>query len=52
VVAAQAVIKEALGVGGGANNGTSQDTYTISFHAADAATGKLTAQDYFTLQVD
>ena len=40
------------GGGGGANKGTSQDTYTITFHAADAATGKLTAKDYFTLQVD
>jgi hypothetical protein len=40
------------GAGGGANKGTTQDTYTITFYAADAATGKLTAQDYFTLQVD
>ncbi len=40
------------GGGSGTNKGTSQDTYTITFHAADAATGKLTAQDYFTLQVD
>jgi hypothetical protein len=38
--------------GGGSAPGTSPDTYTITFHAADAATGTVTAQDYFTLQVN
>jgi hypothetical protein len=40
------------GGGGSVTPGTSPDTYTITFHAADAATGVLTAQDYFTLQVN
>lgn len=31
--------------------GTTPDTYTITFHAADAATGTVTAQDSFTLTV-
>lgn len=39
------------GGGGSSAAGTTPDTYTITFHAADAATGTLTAQDYFTLQV-
>ena len=38
--------------GGDASPGTTSDLYTITFHAADAATGTLTAQDYFTLSVN
>jgi hypothetical protein len=41
--------------GGGDGNvvpGTTSDLYTITFHAADAATSTLTAQDYFTLSVN
>jgi hypothetical protein len=42
-----------IGGGGGGNTtpGTSPDTYTITFHAQDAATGTVTAQDYFSIQV-
>jgi hypothetical protein len=40
------------GGGGSTIPGTTPDTYTITFHAADAATGTATAQDYFTLQVN
>jgi hypothetical protein len=38
-------------VGGNVSPGTNSDLYTITFRAADAATGTLTAQDYFTLSV-
>jgi hypothetical protein len=37
--------------GGNVSPGTTSDLYTITFRAADAATGTLTAQDYFTLSV-
>jgi hypothetical protein len=47
------------GGGGGGGGGTPQtvpgttpDTYTINFNATDAATGTLTAHDYFTIQVN
>jgi pro-kumamolisin-like protein/Big-like domain-containing protein len=40
------------GGGGAVSPGTTPDLYTITFHAADAATGTLTAQDYFTLSVN
>jgi hypothetical protein len=39
-------------VGGNVSPGTTSDLYTITFRAADAATGTLTAQDYFTLSVN
>lgn len=41
------------GSGGGGTTipGTTADTYTVTFHAADAATGTVTAQDYFTFVV-
>jgi hypothetical protein len=32
--------------------GTTPDTYTVTFHAADAATGTVTAQNSFTLTVN
>jgi subtilase family serine protease len=42
------------GGGGGTHTipGTTPDTYTVTFNAADAATGTLTAEDYFTIDVD
>jgi len=44
------------GCGGGSNSvgpvGTTADTYTVTFHAADAATGTVTAQDYFNFTVN
>jgi hypothetical protein len=40
------------GGGGGGNSGTTPDTYTVTFNAADAATGKVTAQDYFKFTVN
>ncbi len=40
------------GSGGSTTPGTTPDTYTITFYAADAATGTVTAQDYFTVQVN
>ncbi len=36
---------------GGGTPGTTQDTYTVTFRAADAATGTATAQDYFNFTV-
>jgi subtilase family serine protease len=41
------------GTGGGGTTvpGTTADTYTVTFHAADAATGTVTAQDYYTFIV-
>ena len=39
------------GGGGGGTSGTSPDTYTVTFKAADAATGTVTAQDYFQFTV-
>ena len=39
------------GGGGGGNPGTTADVYTITFRAADAATGTVTAQDYFYVTV-
>ena len=41
------------GGGGGGNTipGTTPDTYTVSFRAVDAATGTVTAQDYFNIAV-
>jgi hypothetical protein len=33
-------------------SGTTPDTYTVTFRAVDAATGTLTAQDYFTISVN
>ena len=39
------------GGGGGGDAGTTADTYTVTFHAADATTGTVTAQDYFTFTV-
>jgi hypothetical protein len=35
-----------------AASGTTPDTYTVTFRAVDAATGTLTAQDYFTISVN
>jgi hypothetical protein len=42
------------GGGGGGTTipGTSADSYTVTFHAADAATGTVTAQDYFNFTVN
>jgi hypothetical protein len=43
------------GSGGGGGNtipGTSADIYTVTFHAADAATGTVTAQDWFNFTVN
>ena len=42
------------GGGGGGTTipGTTADTYTVTFHAADAATGTVTAQDYFNFTVN
>lgn len=40
------------GSGGGGNPGTTADTYTVTFHASDAATGTVTAQDYFNFTVN
>jgi trimeric autotransporter adhesin len=37
--------------GGGGSSGTTADTYTVTFRAADAATGTVTAQDYFSIIV-
>ena len=39
------------GGGGGTIPGTTADTYTVTFHAVDAATGTVTAQDYFYMAV-
>ncbi len=39
------------GGGGGETGGTTPDTYTVTFRAADAATGTVTAQGYFTFTV-
>lgn len=39
------------GGGGGGAPGTSADTYTVTFKAVDAATGTVTAQDYFNFSV-
>ncbi len=36
---------------GGSGAGTTADTYTVTFRAADAATGTVTAQDYFNFTV-
>ncbi len=40
--------------GGGTHTvpGTTPDTYTVTFNAADAATGTLTAEDYFTFTIE
>jgi predicted membrane metal-binding protein len=38
--------------GASAASGTTPDTYTVNFRAVDAATGTLTAQDYFTISVN
>jgi hypothetical protein len=35
-----------------AATGTTPDKYTVTFHAVDAKTGTLTAQDYFTMSVN
>jgi hypothetical protein len=35
-----------------AATGTTPDTYTVTFRAADAKTGMLTAQDSFTISVN
>jgi len=40
------------GGGGGGTAGTTADIYTVTFRAADAATGTVTAQDYFTFTVN
>ena len=43
------------GTGGGGGNpigGTTPDVYTVTFHAADAVTGTVTAQDYFNVTVN
>ena len=40
------------GNGGGGTLGTTADVYTITFHAADAATGTVTAEDYITFTVN
>ncbi|WP_058188359.1 Ig-like domain-containing protein [Terracidiphilus gabretensis] len=42
------------GGGGGGTSvpGTTADTYTVTFKAADAATGTVTAQDYFKITVN
>ncbi len=40
------------GGGGTTKPGTTADTYTITFRAADAATGTVTAQDYFNFTVN
>jgi trimeric autotransporter adhesin len=43
------------GGGGGTSTtipGTTPDTYTVTFRAADAATGTVTAADYFTFKVN
>lgn len=39
------------GGGGGGNSGTTPDIYTVTFNAADVATNKVTAQDYFNFTV-
>jgi hypothetical protein len=39
------------GGGGGGNPGTTPDVYTVTFRAADAATGTVTAQDEFNFTV-
>jgi hypothetical protein len=39
------------GGGGGGIPGTTADVYTVTFRAADAATGTVTAQDYFNFTV-
>jgi hypothetical protein len=41
--------------GGGGNSGTpgtTADVYTVTFHAADVATGTVTAEDYFNFTVN
>jgi hypothetical protein len=38
--------------GGDAATGTTPDQYTVTFRAVDAATGTLTAQDFFTITVN
>jgi hypothetical protein len=40
------------GGGGGGTPGTTPDTYTVTFRAADAATGAVTAEDYFSFTVN
>jgi hypothetical protein len=40
------------GGGGSSIPGTTPDTYTVTFKAADAATGTVTAQDYFKFTVN
>jgi hypothetical protein len=40
------------GGGGGGTPGTTPDTYTVTFRAADAATGTVTAEDYFSFTVN
>ena len=40
------------GGGGTTTPGTTADVYTVTFHAADAATGTVTAQDYFNFTVN
>jgi hypothetical protein len=37
--------------GGGGTLGTTADVYTVNFRAADATTGTITAEDYFTFTV-
>ena len=39
------------GGSGGGTSGTTADVYTVTFRAADAATGTVTAQDYFKVTV-
>jgi hypothetical protein len=52
-----------MACGGGANGGapaansnaaagTTPDTYTVTFRAVDAATGTVTAQNFFTMSVN
>jgi hypothetical protein len=38
--------------GNAAATGTTPDQYTVTFRAVDAATGTLTAQDFFTISVN
>jgi hypothetical protein len=64
VVALGAVLGGTTGCGGSAGSdkpsssgttlstGTTPDTYTVTFHAADAATGTVTAQNSFTISVN
>jgi ABC-type glycerol-3-phosphate transport system substrate-binding protein len=64
VVALGAVLGGTTGCGGSAGSdkpsssgttlsaGTTPDSYTVTFHAADAATGTVTAQNSFTISVN